>query len=94
MSNILKAWMMPQRDEVLVTLFADHSVEIVQANAVGEESRPVHIDSLDLPELIELLDEARRYKRPAPEATTPAPEPPSEAVTAASIKKKGPPAAG
>ena len=93
MSNILNAWMMPQRDEVLITLFADHSVEIVQTNAVGEESRPVRIDSWDLPELIGLLDEARRYKRPASDATTPAPEPPFEAVSAAPANKKGPPAA-
>lgn len=93
MSDVVNAWMMPQRDEVLVTLYADQSIEIVQTNAVGEESRPVRIDSWDLPELIELLDEARRYKRPAPDATTPAPEPPLEAVSAAPTKKKGPPAA-
>lgn len=90
MSDVLKAWMMPQRDEVLVTLFSDARVEIVQTNAVGEESLPVRIDSWDLPELIELLDQARRYKPPAPETTLTVPKPPLEAVSAAPAKKKGP----
>jgi hypothetical protein len=71
MSDVLNAWSLPQRDEVLVTLFSDARVEIVQTNAVGEESQPVRIDSWDLPELIELLDLARRYKVPVPREEAP-----------------------
>ncbi len=90
MSDVLNAWSLPQRDEILITLFSDARVEIVQTNAVGEESLPVRIDSWDLPELIELLDMARRYKVPAPETTLTVPKPPLEAVSAAPAKKKGP----
>lgn len=93
MSNILNAWIMPPRDELVVTLFADHSVEIVQTNAVGEESQPVRIDSWDLPELIEFLEQARRYIKPTPETAPAVPIPPLKAVSAAPTKKKGPPAA-
>ena len=90
MSKLLEAWSLPQRDELLVALLSDHSVEIVQTNAAGERSGPVRIDSWDLPELIELLDMARRYKVPAPETTLTVPKPPFEAVSAAPAKKKGP----
>lgn len=94
MSDVLNAWIMPPRDELLVTLFSDDSVEIVQTNAVGAESRPVRIDSWDLPELIAILDLARRYKPPSSETTPTVPKPPLETVSAAPAKKKGPPAAG
>jgi hypothetical protein len=94
MSDVLNAWSLPQRDEVLVTLFSDARVEIVQTNAVGEESQPVRIDSWDLPELIELLDLARRYEPPTSETTPTVPKPSLETVSAAPAKKKGPPAAG
>ena len=72
MSDLLNAWSLPQRDELLVSLLSDHSVEIVQTNAAGEESGPVRIESWDLPELIELLEQARRYKVPESKPILPA----------------------
>ena len=83
MFYVLNAWSLPQRDELLVALLSDHSVEIVQTNAAGEESGPVRIDSWDLPELIELLDQARRYQPPAP------PKPPLESMSAAPKQNEG-----
>lgn len=86
----LARYRIPPRDETVVTLYADCSVEITQTSAVGGQSQPVRIDSWDLPELIELLDCVRRYDE---EDEPPLPRP-LKSVAVETAKKKGPPAAG
>lgn len=86
--NILNAYIIPARDETLVTLFADRSVEIIQTSAIGKESQPVRIDSWDLPELIEILEKVRRYRPPEPNLSEPA-QPSLESLSIAPEKKKG-----
>jgi hypothetical protein len=90
--KILTAYSLPPREETLVTLFDDQTVEISQTSALGEVER-VRIDTWDLDELIDLLDMVRRYKPPAAETPPAAPKAVSEIMHAEPAKKKGPPAA-
>lgn len=66
MNTCLNCWVMPKRDEFLVTLHQGRTVEITQTSTIEEQSQTVRIDSWDLPELIRLLEQARRYKVPVP----------------------------
>ena len=91
--NILTAYRLPPREETLVTLFDNQTVEISQTSALGEDAPPVRIDTWDLDEFIELLDMVRRYKPPAAETPPAAPKAVSEIMHAEPAKKKGPPAA-
>lgn len=90
----LVSYCIPARDETVVTLYDDHSVEINQWPPSGEESevmtQPVRIATWDLPDLIELLDRVRRYQPPAPETPPAPPKPSLESMRVAPAKKKGP----
>jgi len=90
----LVSYRIPARDETVVTLYDDCSVEINQWSYPEEESevmtQPVRIATWDLPDLIELLDRVRRYKPPEPTVPVPSPKPPLESMGVAPAKKKGP----